>query len=256
MKVLAKVCLTLSLVIPSAPALAQDSDKVDWKIAPYLWAVNIDGTLQIGEVVQDIDTNFSDILSDLDFGGAIYGELGKGQHAVHMDYTYMRLKPDPGDLPTPPFAPGSTVSSKITLNILEAAYHFRFDGFGGPEALFGARYMDVELKMTPDLAGPAPIDPEQRKAGPNWWDWFVGIRTNNAISANWDFSFTGTIGGGGSHLPWSLQAMFGRKFSNGNRLGLGVRVWGIDYDKNKGVAREYTNIDLTLAGLMIGYEFN
>ncbi len=254
MRNLILICLLVGF--SSTPAWAQDSDKMDWKIAPYLWAVNLDGTLRIGELEQDIDTEFSDILSDLDFGAAIYGELGKGQHAIHLDYTYLRLKPDPGELPTPPFPSGSTVSSKMTINIIESAYHFRFDGFGGPEALFGARYLDIELKMTPDLTGPGPVDPEQKKAGPSWWDWFVGIRTNNSISANWDFSFTGTIGGGGSHLPWTLQAMFGRSFSNDNRLGLGVRVWGIDYDENKGVMSEYTKIDATFAGLMVGYEFN
>jgi hypothetical protein len=50
--------------------------------------------------------------------------------------------------------------------------------------------------------------------------------------------------------------MFGRRFSNDNRLGLGVRVWGINYSRNEGIRDEYTNIDVTFTGFMIGYEFN
>jgi hypothetical protein len=50
--------------------------------------------------------------------------------------------------------------------------------------------------------------------------------------------------------------MFGRRFSNDNRLGLGVRIWGIDYSENEGVMNQYTRIDATFTGFMIGYEFN
>ena len=51
----------------------------------------------------------------------------------------------------------------------------------------------------------------------------------------------------------SLQGMFARRFSSGSRLGLGVRIWDIDYSGNKD---QYNALDLTIYGLMIGYEFN
>jgi hypothetical protein len=43
--------------------------------------------------------------------------------------------------------------------------------------------------------------------------------------------------------------MFARRFSSGNRLGLGVRIWDIDYSENKD---QYNALDLTIYGLMIG----
>jgi len=55
---------------------------------------------------------------------------------------------------------------------------------------------------------------------------------------------------------WTLQAMFLRRFSNDNRLGLGARIWGIDYSKNDGFMGDYAAIDATFYGLLIGYEFN
>jgi hypothetical protein len=248
--------LCVFVVFGCSSSWAQESDSWDWKIAPYLWTVGISGDLSIGDIDQDLDVSFSDILSDFDFGGSIFSEFGKGNHAVHIDYTYLRLKPDPTEFPSPPFPPDSTLSTKMTINIFEPAYNYRWDGPGGGAIVLGARYMDIEMRMTPDLTGPGPIAPDPVEVGPSWWDYFIGVKTHNRISTNWDFDFYGTIGAGDSDLPWTLQAMFGRRFSNDNRLGIGVRVWGIDFSENEGLMEEYTRIDATFYGLLIGYEFN
>lgn len=240
---------------------AQESDNWDWKIAPYLWTVGISGDLTVGDDIQPIDVKFSDILSDFDFGGSVFAEIGKGNHAVHFDYTYLRLKSNEV-LPTPPFPMDSALATKMTINIFEPAYNYRFNGAGSTALVFGARYMDIALRLTPELNLPDPFPelpiegPGALEFGPSWWDYFVGIKTHSQISTNWDFDFYGTVGGGGSDWPWTLQAMFGRRFSNDNRLGLGVRVWNIDYDANKGLADQYTRIDAIFYGLMIGYQFN
>jgi hypothetical protein len=240
-------CILLALV--SSTGRSQDSDSWDWRIAPYLWTVGISGDLAIGDISQDIDVSFSDILSDFEIGGSVFSEFGKGNHAVHFDYTYLRLRPDPTPMPTPPFPEGAELATKMTINIFEPAYNYRWNGQGGGAIVVGARLMDIKMRMSPSNL-------PSREVGPDWWDFFVGVKTQNEISTNWDFSFYGTIGTGGSDLPWTLQAMFGRRFSNDNRLGLGVRVWGIDYSKNEGVMNQLTVIDATFYGLMIGYEFN
>jgi hypothetical protein len=238
------------MIFCSGSVWAQDSDSWDWRIAPYLWTVGISGDLRAGPVSQDIDVSFSDILEDMDFGGSILAEFGKGNHSVHFDYTYLRLKPDPTVMPSPPFPPDSELSTKMTNNIFETGYNYRYDGPGGSGAIvLGARYLDIEMRMAPTRL---PVV----EAGPSWWDFFIGVKTHHAISANWDFDFYGTIGAGGSNLPWTVQGVFARRFSNDNRLGLGLRVWGIDYSKAEGVMDSYTGIDTTFYGFVIGYEFN
>jgi hypothetical protein len=236
---------TLALV--SFPAWSQGSDEWDWKVTPYLWGINMTGDLAIGPISQDIDVSFSDILSNMEIGGAIFTEFGKGKHAVHIDYTYLRLRPEPTDLSSPPFPPGSTLSSKLTVNILEPAYNYRWNGPGGPALVFGARLTDLKIRLSPARLPAAT-------SGPDWWDYFVGVKTHNAISAKWEFDFYATVGAGGSDLPWTLQTVFGRRFENNNRLDLGVRIWGVDYSTGSGIQR--TAIDLTYYGFMIGYEFN
>ncbi len=251
------------IALATLPGLAgaQDSDDVDWKIAPYLWMVGIDGSAVVAGYEQDLDVSFSDILDDFDVGGSVYAEVGKGHHAVSFDYTYLRLKPDDTPLPSPPTPPGSTMSPKMTTNIFEAAYNYRFDGLNSTALVGGARYLDIALRLTPNINEPdVPIEPpipaEPVEFGPSWWDAFVGVKTYNAISANWDFEFYGTVGFGESDWPWTVQAMFGRRFSNDNRLGLGFRAWGIDYSDSNGFMGEYAEIDVTFYGFMVGYEFN
>jgi hypothetical protein len=99
----------VALLLLPGSLVAQDPGSFDWKIAPYLWTVGIDGTATIGQVEQDMDISFSDILSDFEIGGSIFAEIGKGNHSAHFDYTYIRLKPDPNPLPTPPIS-----SSRLT----------------------------------------------------------------------------------------------------------------------------------------------
>ena len=243
----------LFTLLAAYQAPAQGSDQLDWKITPYLWGINLDGTMAVGRLEQDVNASFSDILSNMDFGASLIAEVGKGKHAVHFDYSYLRLKPDPTEFESPPFPPGSELKSKLTVNIFETGYNYRLDGYS---LVFGARYMDLNLKMTPVLTGPGPIDPDPLQAGPSWWDAFVGIKTHNEISANWDFDFYGTVGAGQSDWPWTLQAMFARRFSNNNRLGLGVRIWSIDYSNNKNEFEKYSRIDTRIYGFLIGYEFN
>jgi len=237
----------LALILISNSAWSQDADQLDWKITPYLWAINMDGGLSIGPIDQDIDVSFSDIVSNFDLGAAIYAELGKGKHAFHIDYTYLRLKPDPTELQSPPFPPNAELSTKMTINLFEPAYNYRWNGPDGPALVLGARLTDMDIRMS-------PANLPAVNAGPSWWDYFVGIKTHNAISPKWDFDFYGTVGAGGSDLPWTLQAVFARRYSNDNRLALGFRLWGVDYSDGKGLQRNA--IDLTYYGLMVGYEFN
>ena len=239
--------IVITLAFVSSSAWAQDSDQWDWKIAPYLWMVSVDGSVSIGPIDQDIGASFSDILSDLEIGGSVFAEFGKGEHAVHIDYTYLRLRPDPTELPNPPFPENAELSTKMTVNIFEPAYNYRWKGPGGPALVLGARMMDINIRMS-------PANLPAVSSGPSWWDYFVGIKSHNVISSKWDFEFYGTVGTGGSDLPWTAQAMFNRRYSNDNRLNLGLRVWGVDYSEGEDLQR--VALDLTYYGFMIGYEFN
>lgn len=247
-------CIAVATVLISSTAWSQDSDSWEWRVIPYFWGVNIDGTMAIGPIENDLDVSLSDILEDLDIGASVAGQFSKGQHGFHVDYTYLRLKPDANELPSPPFAPGSEIVPKLTINILEAGYNWLFTD--AQTLVLGARYIDMEMRMAFDFTGPAPIDPDPLTAGPSWVDYFVGLQSRHHISANWGVNLYGTIGAGGSDFPWTAQATFDRKFSNKNALHLGFRVWGLDYSENKNSLNANAALDATMYGFLVGYEFN
>lgn len=233
---------------------AQDSDSWEWRIIPYLWAMNMDGDMAIGPIEDDLDVSFSDIWDNMDIGGSVAGQFSKGAHGFHLDYTYLRLKPDANELPSPPFFQGSTVAPKITMNVVEGGYNWHFTD--AQALIIGARYISLEMRMKLDLTGPAPIEPDPLSAGPSWVDYFAGLQSRHQISDNWGFEFVGTVGAGGSDFPWTVQAAFNRTFSNDNRLHMGFRVWGLDYSENENSLNAYASLDTTLYGFLVGYEFN
>lgn len=253
MKILVKYLLALGVLVSPA-AWAQGSDTWEWRVIPYLWGLNVDGTMEIGPIENDVDASFSDILSNMDIGGSVAGQFSKGQHGFHVDYTYLRLKPDANVLPSPPFAPDSKITPKMTINVLEAGYNWLFTD--AQTLVIGARYIDMEMRMAFDFTGPAPIDPDPLTAGPSWVDYFVGLQSRHHLSANWGVNLAGTIGAGGSDFPWTAQATFDRKFSNDNALHLGFRIWGLDYSENKNSLNARAALDATMYGFMVGYEFN
>jgi hypothetical protein len=235
------------LLTSSSFAWSQESDKWDWRIAPYLWGINMEGDTSLGPVHQEVDVSFSDILDNLELAGQVYAEFGKGNHSLHFDYTYLRLRPEPTILQSPPFMPGAELATKMTINMFEPAYNYRWKGPDGPALVLGARLTDMQVRMNPGNLSAI-------SSGPDWWDYFIGIKTHNAISENWDFDFYGTVGTGGSDLPWTLAATFGRRYSNENRLLLGFRLWGVDYSQGSGLRS--VALDLSYYGFVLGYEFN
>ena len=245
MKITRFLVLTLTLV--SLSVSAQSADEWDWKIAPYLWATSLDGRMAVGPIDEDIEASFGDLVSDLEIGGSIYTEFGKDKHAVHFDYTYLRLRPDPTELETPPWPPNSELATKITARYFEPAYNYRWNGPKGPALVLGARMTDLTIRLSPSRLPSVDV-------GPSWWDYFVGIKSYNEISNKWDFAFYGTVGTGGADLPWTLQTVFGRRYSNDNRLLLGFRAWNADYSEAKD--SQTNTLDLTYYGFMVGYEFN
>jgi hypothetical protein len=238
------VFLTISLT--SFPAIGQESsDAWDWKVAPYLWTMAGDGSASIGPLVSDIDFDFGDVVSNLDFAAELFIAADRGHHGFHGDFQYMDLHPDP--VPAP--IGSGQIDTKLELTTAEAAYRYHASGSNlGSTFLLGARYIDTTITLTPTLLAPA-------KASVDWVDGFVGYQYVGQLSAKWDSQFQVTAGTGGSELTLTGQLVFARKFSSGNALAIGARVWDIDYEETLGIGAPF-ELDLTLYGLLLGYIFD
>lgn len=232
------------------PAQAQEfSSEPNWTITAYLWTMSIDGTLGIGPIEADLDLSFSDLLSDLNYGGAIAFRRDWGRNVFVADINYYSLSPD--DVSTP-------LGGKISTDLNQPLYAFYYGrktavGDGTIAWLVGARYMELDIKLTLTPAPPL-TDKRVRRASPDFTDFLIGGFYQKPIGEKWDLNLQGDFGVGGSDHSWSAQMFFSRKFQNGNALILGARVTDVDFE-DKLPNGELFKYDVSMPGLTIGYSW-
>ena len=232
-----KAALLAIILFASAPASAQ---QWDWKLTPYLWATGIDGSASIGPVSAEASLSFSDVVDILRGGGLVRIETTNNRHGLFGDIAYFRLK-DKEARDTV----GGFLELKLDALMIETAYFYRLNETYALE--FGARYLDIETTLRPELLPSATRSSD-------FVDAIIGFRADFELNAQWDMLFRGNVGGGGTDYSAGLQVDLRRSFSNGNTLDVGFRAVDIDYKDNAGLAP--VGLDLSMAGLTIGYTFD
>ncbi len=239
--ILAGVCLTQyaqAQDFPSAP---------DWKVTAYLWTMALDGTVGIGPIEADMDLSFSDLLSDLNIGGAVAIRRDWGRNMMVADLQYYSLSPDPVTGPL-----GGSIATDLKQPLLGFYYGRKFatsNGFFAWTA--GVRYMELDLKLTrtPPLE---ILDKSTRSASPSLTDFIIGGLYNTSISDKWNLNLQGDFGVGGSDHSWNAQMFFQRELKGGNALVLGLRVMDVDFEDKLPNGEQFT-YDTRMSGLTFGY---
>jgi hypothetical protein len=84
------------------PARAEGPDGWEWELIPYLWALDIDGTITAKGVSIPMKLDFSDVLDAMDIGGSARLEVKKDRWGIFFDGTYLKLSQEIDD-PSAPF---------------------------------------------------------------------------------------------------------------------------------------------------------
>jgi hypothetical protein len=236
------VLATGASLAPGA-AVAQESDDTTFRISPYIWALGLDGTTAaLGQDVP-VDASFGDIFDKLNMALMVNMEWKvAGPWFLILDPMWSDLESDfsaPGPLP---------VSGSIEVQMVIA------DGIVGYElndhfdVYAGARYFDQDITITPDgVVG-------RQKLGDSWTDIVLGVRMRSEISEKWIFSGRADVAvSGGSESAYYIQAVVGRRFSDGKHLDLGWRHYDVDYESGAGISR--FKWDVAHSGPMIGFSW-
>jgi hypothetical protein len=219
-----------------SPATQQDegSQGWSWRVAPYLWAAGIDGTLSVRSTDVDVDVDFSDVWESLDAAALLTVEARKGQFTLLTDIVYMGLESD-GKTPL-----GADADAEGEMTILHLAGLFRLSPTSPVELGLGVRYADIETEL--DL-GMFSRDSER-----DVFDGFVAGRGTWEFAQRWSASLYADIGAGDSDLTWQAEALLGYSFTSWG-LGLGYRALGYEFEQGS------TDLDFTIHGLVVGAEF-
>jgi hypothetical protein len=216
------------------------ADEWDWNITPYLWAAGIDGDTSIGPIEANISVDFEDLFNVLRGGALLRAEGMSERHGVFGDLVYLRLKEKNARDTI-----GGSLEVKMDTLIVEGAYFYRFNPKYALE--LGLRYWDFETTLVPAVI-------EKRVSSSDWTDAFVGFRMDSELSSRWSWLFRGNVGGGGSEIAAGLQLDFRRKFQNGNRLDIGLRL--LDVERQDDSGRAPTEVNASFQGLAVGYSFD
>ncbi|MBA3662453.1 MAG: hypothetical protein H0W64_12040 [Gammaproteobacteria bacterium] len=246
-----KKCLALFLLCNAA--LAADANNPRWQfdIAPYLWAMNMNGRIASGPVTAHINQNFSDILREFDGGGMLFLQAHKGAFGLFGNALY------------------AVLSQSKDVRTFDAKLKTRFGLFAGGLSyiIFQEVYKNSRLQLEPYIGARYTMNDARLTiaslAGSNnqsWTDPLIGMRLNYDINQNWVTLFAGDIGGKNTSTQYSydLHAFVGYKPSScalrQTSFYLGYRYLYQHYDRGEGLTRFEWN--MRLFGPVLGVNFN
>jgi len=226
------------------------SDKWEWDITPYLWAVGMKGDLSVSDQTDKIDVGFTDILKNIKIGGMLHAEARKGRWAIMADFLYAKLKQDiknPGG--NNDILVGSELDLKIEQTLIElgGAYTFAKVNSFKLEVIFGARYFDLST----DIKGVDGISSVFSHFEENFIDPFVGLRFVNywnkfGLLGRFDFGGFGV----GSEISYKYNLGVGYKFSRLFELMLAYEAYNPFYDNGENFV-----YDVSTEGFLLGFKF-
>lgn len=230
----------------------------NFTIAPYMWAVSMDGKVTIGDYSASSSMSFSDIMKGLQVGGLMHMEARKGRFGFFADPIYLKMKQDmtlgaisSGGEQPPTGDVTATIETwlvefgiiyqagKWRLNDKDSARSASLDIYGGGRYW----YMHNSLDTTGTASPTDSVD---------FVDPMIGLSFNADLTEKVVLNLRGDIGGfgAGSDFSWNAAVLFGYRFTPGITGFLGYRALYLDYKTS-----DSPRLKITMQGPITGIQF-
>jgi hypothetical protein len=271
LKRLKKILIRLvfvAFILPAvyAPSLAAEEKPAEsgWEftVAPYLWAISMNGNVTVRGLEADVDASFNDIWDELNFAFMLAYEARKGRWGLWGNTIYSNL----GDSDVEGPAGLTKVDPTVTAFWQELGGFYRvgtWDLADNPgkkapsvtlDTFFGARYTYLDTKI--DFEGVFSSLINNIDQDKSWLEPLIGARTIWDLNERWVLTLAGDIGGVafGSDFAWSASGLIGYQFNlfgeNNARVFAGYR--GLSQDYSDGSGNDKFEWDVTLHGPILG----
>jgi hypothetical protein len=258
----------VAFILPGAfvPSLAAEEKPAEsgWEfsVAPYLWAISMDGNVMVRGLEADVDVSFNDIWDELNFAFMLAYEARKGRWGLWGNTIYANL----GDSDVE--GPAGLTKIDLTVNAFwqELGGFYRLgtwdlavnSGKKTPsvtvDGYFGARYTYLDTKI--DFEGVSSGFINNIAKDKSWVEPLFGVRTIWDLSERWALMLAGDMGGVafGSDFAWSASGLIGYQFNlfgeDNARVFAGYRALSQDYTDGSG--SDKFQWDVTLHGPILG----
>jgi hypothetical protein len=221
-------------------------DRWTFLVAPYLWAISLDGTAEAKGVEADVDVPFSDALKDLSFGAMLMVDARRGRFGIGVNGLFARTAPDGEAGPIELDVTSDLAQLGMGAYYRVVEWQYGETASGRPlrlilEPLVGARlnYLRLELErrgrfqnVNLGRVGQHFDDSEA------WVDPVIGTRFAVDLAERWVIAGEADVGGvvAGSDLSWNAQGYLGYRTSvlgQSTTFTIGYRALYVDYDHNE-----------------------
>lgn len=222
----------------------------EFRITPFFWAAGLSGTVGTRRNLPtvDVDVQFRDILSNLDFAAMVAGEYRSGAWGILADLTYVAIsvERDRDLVPQAPGFTGAQLSSKTFTATATGFYRFFDNGTLSADLLAGGRVWSVSTNLDLQLAGVLPVSAGSTET---WIDPVGGIRVHANLGNGFGISGYADIGAGSSRLTWQLRGTIDYAFNQNWSASIGYRHLAVDYRRGGFV------YDTSLSGPIAGVSY-
>lgn len=216
------------------------------EVTPYLWAINMNGTVTIGHKTTHIDQRFTDLLKHLDLGGMLYVTAHQDNLGFYLNGIYAALS-DAGD------ADHISVSVHNKFGIVGAGISYIIFNHAKlklePYAGFRHTFNNTTLK----------IDDLSFKKKVKWTDPVLGLQFDYDFNPCWGTTLVGDIGGISASTQYSYTAGAFLKYQpcywQHIKTYLGYRLLSQHYETGSGSQFYDWNVKIFGPVLGIGFTF-
>lgn len=245
--------ISLSL-FPFLAMAAPDVNNPAWQldIAPYIWAMNMDGSVTDGAFTTHVSESFENLMKKFDGGGMLWLDVYKGPVSAFVNGIYSDLSDhDEIDSDDPHLKVHfGMVTYGLSYIVLQKDYRYgrvQIEPYAGGRFTFN----DVTLD-TPSFF--------HTEGDHSWTDPIIGLRVRNDFNQRWLVTLAGDVGEANPDKQYSynLTGLLGYKPENkqfkNTTVYFGYRYLYQHYEHGKEL--EFFEWNMRLFGPMLGINFN
>lgn len=194
--------------------------------SPYLWAAGVDGTVgQFGLPPASLDSNFGNILNELDFAFMGMAEGRNDRFSVFSDVIYTKISMSDAS-PKGILTQNTGVTSQTFTGFFGGGYSVLANGRDRLDVIAGARvwYASTELS----LQG-GPLNGISRTDSATWVNAVAGVRGTYFLSDGLYLTGWGNVGAGQAKFDWDVAAAVGYQIKDSLSAVAGYRALGVNY---------------------------
>jgi len=258
MKKIALAAASLLSVFASLNVYAQDKPVVvpqvtnEWhgSISPYLWGVNVTGSLYYDQSKLGTTTmGTGQLLQDLNIGGMLFGELHKGNFGVMADLFYAKMTLNKSSV-VGQVDLGSKTTLETGVYTLAGTYTLHNTSTSYVDALAGVRILSLNAKTNISIAD-TPYN-AVAKMSSTIVDPIVGVKGRFRIAdTDYFVPFYVDVGGGSSSTQVTSQQILG--VGKAFEWGEATLAFKNLYYKQK--SQSSATADLNMYGVLVGATF-